>query len=336
MIIKKLKGSVRLIIKLRDNPTHLLQIEALNRRTPPHHRKKELIRKQAMKLRTGYNGEKSLDFTLSFLPSDTFRILHYLRIQDTNGHFQIDTLILSPYFALIIEVKNVFGTITFDDMGQAIRTRNDGIEEGFNNPVEQVNLQEYRLRRWLKRHNSSPFPIEKLVVYSHSNTILKNTSNNKIIAETVIHKESLLSKIEEYSHIHSSASLTETEISRLGSQLIAAHTPENVNIMEKYDVKESELLRGVICPDCGTIPMQYWNGRWICKFCGCISKTAHLQTLEDYRLLIGNTIKNRQARDFLGITSIHVTKKLLMAEGFQYFGETSARTYKLDEKRGKS
>ena len=140
-----MKGSVYLIIKPRDNPTHLLQIEALNRRTPPHHRNKESISIQARNLRTGYNGEKSLDFTLGFLPSDTFKILHYLRIEDTNGHFQIDTLILSPYFVLIIEVKNIYGTITFDNMGQAIRTRNDGTEEGFNNPVEQVILQEYQL-----------------------------------------------------------------------------------------------------------------------------------------------------------------------------------------------
>lgn len=331
-----MKGSVRLIIKPRDNPTHLLQIEALNRRIPPYHRKKELVRKQAVKLRTGYNGEKSLDFTLNFLPSDTFKILHYLRIQDTNGYFQIDTLILSPYFALIIEVKNVFGMITFDGMGQAIRTRNDGIEEGFNNPVEQVILQEYRLRRWLKNHKMSVFPIEKLVVYSHSNTILKNITNSKIIADTVIHKESLLSKIEEYSHIHSSISLTRTEILELGSRLITAHVSERINVMKIYDIKENELMRGVICPDCDAIPMLYRNGRWVCKFCGCISKTAHLQPLEDYRLLIGNTIKNRQARDFLGLDSIHVTKKMLMSEGFQYFGETSARTYKLDEKRGKS
>lgn len=328
-----MKGSVLLIIKPRDNPTHLLQIEALNRRIPRYHRKKELIRKQAIKLRTGYNGEKSLDFTLSFLPSDTFRILHYLRIQDMNGHFQIDTLILSPYFVLIIEVKNIYGTMTFDGMGQAIRTKSDGNEEGFNNPVEQVILQEHRLRRWLKNRNIPPFPLEKLVIYSHSNTILKNTTNNKMISDTVIHKEALLSKMEEYSHIHSSQSLTGIEISELSSQLVAAHTPEKIDVMKKYEVKESELLRGVICPNCGAIPMLRKAGKWECRSCRCVIKTAHLKAFEDYRLLIGNTINNRQARDFLGLDSIHITKKILMAEKFQYFGQTSARTYNLSEKR---
>lgn len=107
-------------VKPRDNPTHLLRMEALSRRLILNHKHKQVVDHLARSLRAGYNGEKSLDFTLGFLPKDQFHILHNVRIKDEHGYFQIDTLIASPHFALIIEVKNIYGSIIFDNMDQAI------------------------------------------------------------------------------------------------------------------------------------------------------------------------------------------------------------------------
>lgn len=320
---------LNLLVKPRDQPTHLLQVEALDRRLSPSHPLKELISNQARNLRTGYTGETSLDFTLSFLPEDQFDILHNLRIRDEHGYFQIDTLIVSSRFVLIAEVKNIYGSIMFDDMGQAIRTTEDGTEEGFSSPIEQVNLQEFRLRKWLEHYDFPSFPFEKLVIYSNPNTILKNVTNSKIIANMIIHKERLLSKIEIYSKIHKSPSLTKSQMKKLSANLSAAHTSENINVMKKYKVSLNELLRGVFCPECSSLPMLYRRGRWECRECGTVSETAYITALEDYRLLIANTIKNRDARDFLGVASVNVAKQLLLNAKLDFIGNTSARKYLL-------
>lgn len=246
-----MKGRLHLIIKPRDNDTYVLQLESLNRRTPANHPKKNHIQQLARNHRTGYNGEQSLDFVLSFLPENKFNILHNLRIEDEYGAFQIDTLLLSCYFSLIIEVKNVYGTITFDELGQTIRTQDDGTQQGFNNPIEQVSLQRFRLHRWLELHQFPQLPIENLVVYSNPYTILKNVTKCEKVTNSVLHKEGLISKIERFSQLYQTASLSKRELKGISTALCDAHTIEKINVLEKYGVKENELLCGVICPACG-------------------------------------------------------------------------------------
>lgn len=321
------KGGVLLIIKPRETPVHMLQMEALNRRLPQYHPNKEWISNRARNLLTGYEGEKSLDFTLNFLPTEKIHIFHNLRIQDKHGVFEMDTLIMSPFFILILEVKNVYGTITFDGMGQVIRMRDDGSEEGFNNPFEQVTLQARRLRNWLRGHQFQPLPIEKLVVYSHANTILRNIKNSAVIERTVIHKERLLTKTDELLQTYQVQALTDEQIGAMSQQLLAAHVSKKINALERYGIMKDDVIKGVFCPSCQAVPMNYAYGSWTCRACRFCSKSTYMAALDDYGLLIDKKINNHQAREFLKIDSIHVMKKLLMKAGYKYDGNTSGRKY---------
>src|SRR5699024_1454659 len=114
-----LKGSYEMFIKKIEQPLEISQMQALERRLSSHHLNKELIISQTKNLKTGYEGEQSLEYLLKFLPTEEYYILHNLRIPDPNGYFQIDFLILSLNFGLIVEVKNIYGTVTFDKFGQA-------------------------------------------------------------------------------------------------------------------------------------------------------------------------------------------------------------------------
>ncbi|MDA6162049.1 nuclease-related domain-containing protein, partial [Escherichia coli] len=79
---------------------------------------------------------------LSHLPDKEFTILHDLRLFNGSTY----SLILSPYFALIIEVKNILGTLLFDEtFNQFIRTRNEK-EEGFPNPLIQAKRPENTIK----------------------------------------------------------------------------------------------------------------------------------------------------------------------------------------------
>ncbi|SFE04472.1 hypothetical protein SAMN05216238_107182 [Lentibacillus persicus] len=100
--------------------------------------------------------------------------------------------------------------------------------------------------------------------------------------------------------------------------------------MNQFNVNDNELIKGVLCPDCGVGPMQWKSGKWWCDLCDCTSKTAHRGALMDYALLVGEHINNRKARDFLQLESIHTAKRLLQKEHFQEFGKTSGRRYKID------
>lgn len=318
-----------MIIKPLVVPDLLLQTEALNRRIVISHAKKEIIKRNARNLRAGYNGELSLDFPLSFLSHQKYLIFHNLRIPDPNGFFQIDTLILSAKFIVIVEVKNIFGEALFDNLGQVIR-KIEEVEEGFANPIDQVNLQHFRLLTWLRQFDFPPIPLEKIVVYSNPSTILKNVTNDKLITESVIHKEKIQTKIDEFSEMHNSACFNEKQLTELTFQLLTADTPVKADVIKKYQIEKGKLIKGVICPSCYSVPMRYKSGKWLCNNCDKVSRFAFRDALIDYSLLINSYINNREARDFLCLNSDSITRKILQKEKLEQIGSTSGRRYKLN------
>ncbi|TRM11683.1 NERD domain-containing protein [Lentibacillus cibarius] len=316
-----------LIVKPRDYPLEVLKTEALNRRLVAHHSRKKEVKRKAKNLRAGYNGEKSLDFHLGFLQDESYRILHHLRIRDANEFFQMDTTIISPQFILINDAKNISGTVIYDEFGQAIRISKSGEEENLGNHIEQVNLQHLRLLRWMRNHDFPAIPIEKLVTHSNSNTIIKNITNNKAVSDTIIYKEQLLTKIEEFADKHNAPVFTEEQLQHLAALLIDAHTPKEVDLLNKFGMKCEEILRGVFCPECSALPMKRTKAKWICRQCGETSKDAHIPALQDYCLLFGNKIRNREARKFLMVDDIYVTQRLLKKEQLETVGTTRDRQY---------
>ncbi|HZG72957.1 MAG TPA: nuclease-related domain-containing protein [Chondromyces sp.] len=100
-----------MIIKERKKSIYLRQLEALVRRVPRGHGKREEILLMAKKAGKGYRGEQAIDYPLSFLSEDKYFILHDVRLLGGHHYFQLDTLILSEYFIVILEVKNISGIL---------------------------------------------------------------------------------------------------------------------------------------------------------------------------------------------------------------------------------
>ncbi|MFJ7366272.1 nuclease-related domain-containing protein [Peribacillus frigoritolerans] len=104
---------MKLIVKKRKVPLAIRKLRALACRLPPNHPKVPLIMNDLKKREAGYKGECSIDFPLSFLEPKNYFIFHDLRLQDQSRFFQLDTLLISKKFALIIEVKNMAGGAVF-------------------------------------------------------------------------------------------------------------------------------------------------------------------------------------------------------------------------------
>lgn len=186
-----MKGSDIMLMKQRGKSLLLSQLEVLYRRLHPYHHMKETVQIDFRKRRSGVRGEKEVAFPLSFLNERDYLILHDLRLQDQNGFFQIDTLILCEQFILILEVKNWSGTILFGENGQVTRIDAENKEEGFPNPIHQAKLQQHRLQRWLNNHGLSNIPIDFFVVISFPSTIIKSISPEHPIPQKVAHNNQL-------------------------------------------------------------------------------------------------------------------------------------------------
>lgn len=223
----------------------------------------------------------------------------------------MDTLILTRYFLLIIEVKNIAGTIYFDPVfEQLIRTLN-GKEEGSLDPIAQVRRQKMHLSHWMELHQLPKPPIEFWVAISNPSTIIKTAPGNSDVPQRVCHMHQISEKIQSIRHTYSKGRITLAEQKKISQYLTKYHTPPKIDILKMYRITEEQLITGVQCPSCHAIPMQRIQGAWHCPSCGCISKNAHVQTLHDYFLLISTSITNEEFRKWTHLKSRKTAARLL-------------------------
>jgi hypothetical protein len=315
-----------LIAKRRTIPLRILVNEALLRRLPLNHPKRQEILQDLLIRRAGLKGEQDMDYYISLLNENDFYIFQDLRIPLGTNFFQIDFLLLSTKFALLIENKNMPGIIEFDpDFNQVIRHYNDKTEV-YDDPVLQVKRQVYQFRNWLKKNHIATLPLEFLVTYSNHGSILQNPSKNQEIYDRVCKGGKLVFKVEEYQSRHQKEYMSLKELKKLTKLLIKSHEPEKAGIC-KYHITPSEILPGILCPACDRLHMERISGSWYCPHCGTTSSNAHEQAILDYFLLIGSTITNKQLRAFLCLPSRKIATYLLGNMKLQSTGITKNREY---------
>ncbi|MEC2073435.1 nuclease-related domain-containing protein [Alkalihalophilus marmarensis] len=318
-----------MIAKPRKIPVHIDKLEALLRRIPSHHPKKPQIEADLAKRKAGYKGESALDYHLSFLPQKEYIILHDLRLQSGDYFFQIDTLILTPTYILIIEVKHLYGTLSFEpEFQQLIRTTPDA-EDTFPDPIIQVQKQASQLRQFLKKNKFPDIPIETLVVITNSQSRISLSDSTTYIRKHVIRDTVLVKRIEKLSAQYQTPSFDAKTVKKVVKLLIKSHTPSVFEPFQIYQLQHSDLIRGVHCLKCSALPMLRTNGKWNCQHCWFRSRNAYINSLIDYSYLFEGEITNRQAAEFLKINPA-ISKRLLTSLPIERKGVTKARRYQLD------
>ncbi|WP_445505607.1 nuclease-related domain-containing protein [Niallia sp. 03091] len=286
-----------MIIKNLEIPLLVSKTEALLARITPMHEKIPLIQSDLQKILAGYHGEKSLAFVLSFLSEKEYYILHDLRLFDGKNYFQIDVLILTTKYFLILEVKNIAGELYFDtEFNQLIRTK-EGKDSAFADPLTQLKRIESQLKQWLKPHIS--IPIFGFVVISNPASLIRISDPHSPFTKKIIHRESLPFRIEEISNSISTPTLDEHKLKNTIKVIKKKNTPLNSSILTKYNLKKEDIQKGVICENCGSLQMSRVNANWYCPKCYSKSKKAHINTLIDYYYIFGETITNQEVREFL-------------------------------------
>ncbi|MFV2050365.1 NERD domain-containing protein [Metabacillus litoralis] len=319
-----------MILKSRTKPRIILQLEALLPRIPNFHPTLPLITEDYNKRMAGYKGEQSVDYPLSYLDEKNYFIFHHLRLKTDKHFFQMDTLIFTNKMAIILEIKNFSGTIYFDPKFKQLIQTKDGKELAYAYPLTQLDRQKANLKEWLRINKLEDIAIQSLVVISNPYTIISTSPEDHHIHHTVIHKEELPNKILQLEKSKITNKLEEKALRKIFKLLLKKHTEGDASILEKYDIKESDLLKGVFCPKCSVLPMDRLKGNWFCPYCGEKNKHAHVKAVKDYRLLIKSTISNRELRDFLKFDSADTATRLFQTMNLRSTGKNKTRIYFLD------
>lgn len=313
-------------VKELSIPIIIPKLQTLLPRIDATHPKIPFMQADLAKLLKGYRGEKAVNYYLDFLPEKENFIIHSLRLPSGNYFFQIDFLILTNRYALILECKNFFGTLYFDeDFNQMIRTANDK-EEGFQDPISQAKWHQQQLRSFLKLHNIT-LPIAFFVVISDPSTIVKTNPRNREAMKKVVHGHSLLEKISVVDSRYQNEMLDSKEVRKLSKLLLKSHTPEDIDVLAKYGLGVVDILTGVRCPGCGRIPMIRQKRTWNCCGCEVKEKNAHVSAVTEYFHLFGASITNKQFREFVHLESDTSAKKMLQAMNLPFSGSNKGRIY---------
>ncbi|MBU8878105.1 NERD domain-containing protein [Bacillus sp. FJAT-29790] len=319
-----------MIKKERKKPIKLRKLEALVRRLPTTHPKKQFIMDHLAKNEAGFRGEQALDYHLTFLPSENFFIFHNLRLQDNKKRFfQIDTLILTPKFHLILEIKNISGNLFFDqEFHQLLRTYKNEIQS-FSDPLLQVRRQRFQLQSWL-HHNKFPLvPIIPFIIISSPSSTIQTNPRYSHLLRNVIHSDALPLKVEELEKNHQQALISKKESTAISRKLVKMHVPYNPDILSLYQISKKDIIQGVYCDNCFSFSMKRVWGAWQCTHCNDFSPHAHLPAIDDYSLLFGSNITNQELRAFLGIQSESVARKILTSVCSESYGQKKNRGYEL-------
>lgn len=313
-------------IKTLSIPIQVPKLESLLPRVHLAHPKTANMQADLTRYLRGYRGEKAVSYYLDFLSDKENYIFHSLRLPSGKYFFQIDYLVLTVRYALILECKNFFGTLYFDeDFKQLIRIANEK-EEGFQDPISQAKWHLHQLHSFLMSHNIT-LPIDYFVVIGDPSTIVKTSPKNKVALNKVVHGHSLLEKIAEVDRYYKEEIFDMKDLRRVSKLLLKSHTQENFDVLGRYGLKENEILAGVRCPRCGQISMIRVSRTWLCGGCGLNDKNAHVSAIEDYFRLFGDSITNRQFRDFVGLESKDTAKRLLSALNLPFTGTNKGRKY---------
>lgn len=321
-----------------EKPLIIDQLEAAIRRTSIHHPSRAKMLSDLAKFRSGYRGQRSLDYYFKFLDEQKLCIIRDLRLPYKDIFFQIDVAILSTFFISLLEVKNNKGTLEFDlDFNQMIQKYLESgqeIEKTYSDPIQQVQLHCFQLNSWIENKKYNPIPILGNVVISNSSTRIlpAKPQHRTFLIDKVIRPSNIQLKLNAFQNKYQRPILTEKELIKLSKQLINAHTPKVTDILAEYEISSNEIVKGVQCPQCSNLPMVRVYGKWHCSVCMHYSKSAHLYAVKDHYLLYGPLMKNCQMRDFLNISSATVTSNLLSALNFPYTGTTRSRIYIVDLK----
>ncbi|MEK5036465.1 nuclease-related domain-containing protein [Sporosarcina sp. FSL K6-3457] len=306
-------------------PYKLLGLRVLERRLLTSSREIDVIREHLRTAQAGVNGEKRLKgvFGKYTFPFEHY-IFHGLNLRST-GKFQIDTLFLSHAGAVVLEMKNIGGRIRFsEELGQLIRTLDNGKEDTFECPSVQLERNRMLLGDWFHMRQIA-MPIHGAVVFAKPQQQFENTREHLRILfplEVPVYLRNLGG---------SSENVDSTILKEVVAELEAADREYNPFPMcSTYHIDPKDIATGVMCDACGLFGMTRISRGWVCETCSHFDRHAHRKAIADWFMLFGGKLTNRACREFLHINDINVAKRLLNGMNISCQGTNKGRAYWMD------
>lgn len=198
-------------------------------------------------LELGLKGENSVLFELqnSFLP---IHILHDVRIEHKDLKAQMDFVVLTRKFILVIEVKNYYGNILVNEKDEFIRQVYKGnkltFQEGFYSPIRQVERQVEVFESYMRDMGAiTRTPIKTVVVFTNNRTVINTKKASEHVKKKILRVDGLVEYIKQELKKSSPVHFLDNHMKELSDYIKASH---GEFIDDKTDSVEMKLLEETI------------------------------------------------------------------------------------------
>ncbi|TQR21214.1 nuclease-related domain-containing protein [Psychrobacillus vulpis] len=315
-----------MIVKAFSQSLYSEALTALSKRLPRLHPKYASIKEEQYRIAAGDAGEEAV---MKKLESLTLPCKHYVFHNISlygDSLFQMDLLIITPYFAMILEVKNIKGTIELlTNPSQLKRTLETGEVHTFDSPEPQLEESMYQLTRIFKEHNID-LPIRGAIVFAFAKNYIKTITNQTTI---LLRNEvpSYVRKINRENPI-----LSDADLEKLKEYLLKKDVPFKPFPLSSYfSIPASEIKSGVECSNCSFIGMLKLPRTWYCPKCRKFEHKAHEQTIREYFLLYKGFITNKDCRQFFQLNNLHEATRILNGSNLMKTGNgKNTKYFKMD------
>jgi len=302
---------------------HYLFIEAAIQRILPNDPEAAAFQEEFYRMKAGFAGEKKLKNTLKdfSFKSDYSIFYNFECVNDLGFTHQIDALLITPYFILIFEVKQLTGKLYYKPVfHEFTRITENQTRDNFPNPFDQVYRHKLFVSQFLQKLNIT-MPVLQLVVIANYRAEL----DISLEGFPIIHLSGLPRHLEK---LYAENDHKKVNIAYICSQLKMLIQP----LPARKTIARCRLKSGVLCQKCEYMSrMHYQRGIWQCEKCHSKSRVALLEALHHYRVLISPRISNKEFREFTGIKSTFAASKILARLNLEKYGATKGRYYQIPE-----
>ena len=246
--ISSIKGPTWLK-EFNENNKQLEDLKILSEKV--YGEKKKLIDRDIMYLTYGMEGEKNVSYEIknSYIP---MLALHDIRIEDGESVAQMDYILITKSFILVLETKALSGDITVNESGEFIRYFKNKAgkvyrKEGIYSPVAQNERHVRILTEYLKKNKIiKKYPIYSCVVIANSESVINKYKAPKEIQSQIIKYDQLTSFIKEKLNYHKIKQdfkfLDKVEYS-IGKFLLENNKPIEFDYYKKYSLSEEDFIK---------------------------------------------------------------------------------------------
>lgn len=230
-----------------DSKKQLERLQQLYATAPD--RVKPQIERDMKLLAYGIAGEENVAFELnnSYLP---IIVLHDLRLEHEGLSAQIDYLIITTKFCLVVECKNLFGNLEVNSRGEFIREldfNGKRKKEGIYSPVTQNSRHMEMIKQLRLANKKNPLlrvALEKyfddfyrsVIVLANPKTVINLKHAPKNVKDQIIRSDQLIDYIKRLIRASKEASSSEKEMYEMADFFAGLHKENTVDYAEKYFV----------------------------------------------------------------------------------------------------